>query len=70
MRIEVGYGLEGAVPDALAKRIIAERIVPRFYEGDYAGGLNDGVDALIGARSTASRCRAPAASARRRTATR
>jgi uncharacterized protein len=48
MRIEVGYGLEGAVPDALAKRIIAERIVPRFYEGDFAGGLNDGVDALIG----------------------
>ena len=48
MRIEVGYGLEGAVPDALAKRVIAERIVPRFYEGDFAGGLNAGVDALIG----------------------
>jgi uncharacterized protein len=48
LRIEVGYGLEGAVPDALAKRVIAERIVPKFYEGDYAGGVNDGVDALIG----------------------
>lgn len=48
MRIEVGYGLEGAVPDALAKRVIAERIVPRFYEGNYAAGVNDGVDALIG----------------------
>jgi uncharacterized protein len=48
LRIEVGYGLEGAVPDALAKRVIAERIVPKFYEGDYAGGINDGVDALIG----------------------
>lgn len=48
LRIEVGYGLEGAVPDALAKRIIAERIVPRFYEDDYAGGVNDGIDALIG----------------------
>jgi uncharacterized protein len=48
MRIEVGYGLEGAVPDALAKRIIAERIVPRFYEGDFSGGVNAGVDALIG----------------------
>ncbi len=48
LRIEVGYGLEGAVPDALAKRIIAERIVPRFYDDDYAGGVNDGVDALIG----------------------
>jgi len=45
-RIEVGYGLEGAVPDALAKRIVAERIAPRFAAGDYAGGLNDGVDAL------------------------
>jgi uncharacterized protein len=48
LRIEVGYGLEGAVPDALAKRIIAERIVPRFYDDNYAGGVNDGVDALIG----------------------
>ena len=48
LRIEVGYGLEGAVPDALAKRIISERIVPRFYEGDFAGGVTDGVDALIG----------------------
>jgi len=46
VRIEVGYGLEGAVPDALAKRIIAERITPRFAAGDYAAGLNDGVDAL------------------------
>jgi uncharacterized protein len=48
MRFEVGYGLEGAVPDALARRIIAETIAPRFYEGDYAGGLNAGIDALIG----------------------
>jgi uncharacterized protein len=48
LRIEVGYGLEGAVPDALARRIIAERIVPRFYEDDYAGGIEAGVDALIG----------------------
>jgi uncharacterized protein len=46
LRIEVGYGLEGAVPDALAKRIISERIAPRFYEGDYAAGINDGIDAL------------------------
>jgi uncharacterized protein len=48
MRFEVGYGLEGAVPDALARRIIAEAIAPRFYEGDYVGGLNAGLDALIG----------------------
>jgi uncharacterized protein len=46
LRLEVGYGLEGAVPDALAKRIISERIAPRFYEGDFAAGINDGVDAL------------------------
>jgi uncharacterized protein len=48
LRFEVGYGLEGAVPDALARRIIAERIVPRFYEDDYARGVEDGIDALIG----------------------
>jgi uncharacterized protein len=46
VRIEVGYGLEGAIPDALAKRIIEERIVPRFREGDFYGGLSAGVDAL------------------------
>jgi uncharacterized protein len=46
MRIEVGYGLEGAVPDALAKRIIAEQMTPHFRDGDYAGGLNAAVDAL------------------------
>ena len=46
MRIEVGYGLEGAVPDALAKRIIAEQMTPHFRDGDYAGGLNAGIDAL------------------------
>ncbi len=47
LRIEVGYGLEGAIPDVLAKRIIAEIIVPRFKVGDYAGGIDAGVDALI-----------------------
>jgi uncharacterized protein len=47
LRFEVGYGLEGAVPDALARRIIAEVITPRFYENDFAGGLNAGIDALI-----------------------
>ncbi|MGD9944441.1 MAG: YgcG family protein [Burkholderiaceae bacterium] len=39
IRIEVGYGLEGAIPDAYAKRIIAETIAPRFRQGDFAGGL-------------------------------
>ncbi|MFN3594503.1 MAG: TPM domain-containing protein [Thiobacillaceae bacterium] len=48
LRIEVGYGLEGVVPDAVAKRIIEEIIVPRFRAGDYAGGLEAGVAALTG----------------------
>lgn len=46
MRIEVGYGLEGAVPDAIAKRIIAEQIAPRFQAGDFAGGLAAAVDSI------------------------
>ena len=47
-RFEVGYGLEGAVPDALARRIIAEQLAPKFRDGDFAGGIDAGVDALIG----------------------
>jgi uncharacterized protein len=47
LRIEVGYGLEGAIPDSLAKRVIDERITPRFRDGDIYGGLRDGVDQLI-----------------------
>lgn len=47
VRIEVGYGLEGAIPDAVAKRIVEELIVPRFREGDYHGGIVAGVEALI-----------------------
>ncbi|HEX5786902.1 MAG TPA: TPM domain-containing protein [Woeseiaceae bacterium] len=49
VRIEVGYGLEGAVPDARANRIIDEQILPRFREGDYAGGLAAGTEALAAA---------------------
>lgn len=48
VRIEVGYGLEGAIPDAVAKRVIAEVIVPRFKDGDFEGGIAAGVDSLIG----------------------
>ena len=48
MRIEVGYGLEGAVPDLYAKRIITEIISPKFKQGDFFGGLNAGLDSLIG----------------------
>ena len=40
-RIEVGYGLEGAVTDALSNRIIREYLAPRFREGDYFGGIRD-----------------------------
>lgn len=48
LRIEVGYGLEGAVPDLLAGRIIREQVTPRFKQDDYAGGIVAGVDSLIG----------------------
>jgi uncharacterized protein len=48
VRIEVGYGLEGAIPDATANRVIDEFMVPRFREADYAGGIGAGVDRLIG----------------------
>lgn len=47
LRIEVGYGLEGAVPDATAKRVISEDITPRFKAGDFYGGVSAGVDRLI-----------------------
>ena len=47
LRIEVGYGLEGAIPDAIAKRIIEETIRPRFRDGDFYGGLRIGVEQLM-----------------------
>lgn len=47
VRIEVGYGLEGAVTDANAKGIIEQRMIPSFKEGDYEAGLTAGLDALI-----------------------
>lgn len=47
LRIEVGRGLEGAIPDAIAKRVIEERIVPRFRAGEFAGGVDAGVDAIL-----------------------
>ena len=49
MRLEVGYGLEGALPDVTAKRIIEDTIAPHFREGHYAQGLTAGVDAIIAA---------------------
>ncbi len=47
MRIEVGYGLEGALPDAVAKRLIEEEFIPKFRQGDFYGGLRAGLDRLM-----------------------
>ena len=49
MFLEVGYGLEGVLPDALCKRIIDEQISPRFKAGDFDGGLTAGVQAILAA---------------------
>lgn len=46
VRIEVGYGLEGAIPDAATARIIREYIAPKFRINDYYGGINDALGAL------------------------
>ncbi|HTV85634.1 MAG TPA: YgcG family protein [Dyella sp.] len=46
VRIEVGYGLEGAIPDAACARIVREYIAPRFRSNDYFGGIHDAVGAL------------------------
>jgi len=47
MRIEVGYGLEGALTDALSKVILATAVAPRFKAGDWNGGLDAGVEAIL-----------------------
>jgi uncharacterized protein len=47
LRIEVGYGLEGALPDATANRIIQQDITPAFKRGDYYNGINTGVDRIM-----------------------
>lgn len=49
LRIEVARALEGAIPDLLAWRIIDRLITPAFRSGDFAGGINAGVDAMISA---------------------
>jgi uncharacterized protein len=49
LRIEVGYGLEGVLPDITANRIIQNEILPRFRSDDYPGGIEAGVDAIIAA---------------------
>jgi uncharacterized protein len=47
MRIEVGYGLEGEIPDAVASRVIRDVLQPAFRRGDYAGGVSGAFDVLI-----------------------
>jgi uncharacterized protein len=47
LRIEVGYGLEGALNDATSKRLIDDIIVPRFKQADFYGGIQAGVDSMI-----------------------
>jgi uncharacterized protein len=47
VRIEVGYGLEGTLTDALASNIIQQIILPKFKQGDFAGGINSGATAII-----------------------
>ena len=47
MRIEVGYGLEGVLPDGLAGQIIRETFTPRFRDNDYPGGIRDGIRRVV-----------------------
>jgi uncharacterized protein len=49
IRIVTGYGLEGALPDALCKQIIEDEIIPRFRAGDFDGGLSAGLSAMMAA---------------------
>jgi len=46
VRVEVGYGLEGVIPDAIARQVIDGLITPRFKQGDFAGGLTTGIQQL------------------------
>ena len=48
VRIEVGYGLEGALTDALSSVIVSSAIIPRFKANDFSGGIERGVDGIIG----------------------
>jgi uncharacterized protein len=53
VRIEVGYGLEGEITDLRASRVIREILTPAFRSGDYAGGIERGLDSLMGATAGA-----------------
>jgi uncharacterized protein len=47
LRIEVGYGLEGALPDAIAKRIVDGIVVPKLRQGDFVSGINAGIERMM-----------------------
>ena len=47
VRIQTGYGLEGALPDAICKRIVEEQMIPAFQHGDYNSGFTAGLDAIM-----------------------
>ncbi len=49
LRIEVGYGLEGAIPDATAKSILDREVTPRFRSGNFDGGVTAGINAILAA---------------------
>ncbi len=66
LRIEVGYGLEGIVPDVVASRIVNDIIKPRFASGDFSGGISSGVDALLARTGGGSEPRATVAPEARR----
>lgn len=48
LRIEVGYGLEGVLPDATASRILNEIVAPRFRDGDFYGGVSQAAERIMG----------------------
>ena len=52
VRIEVGYGLEGTLTDALLSVIISSAIIPRFKTNDFSGGIERGVDGIISVLAT------------------
>jgi uncharacterized protein len=49
LRIEVGYGLEGNLPDAIANEIIQSDVIPHFKQGDMEGGISAGLDSILAA---------------------
>jgi uncharacterized protein len=61
MRIEVGYGLEGVLPDVVAKRLLDETVAPRFRQGDFAGGIAAGVARIHQVLATGTAQAAPGA---------